>query len=251
LTSALILEDDTDWDVRIKDLLHDFALTSRAMVQPLAGSERSLSDSTKQENALIKDIQFYDMPATEEPGVSPYGDNWDVLWLGHCGMAFPTDDRPMPKTRIIRHNDKTVPKKNHLWSLANPFHLVEDYPHHTRATHHVQEGVCSLGYAISRRGALKLLYEVGMRDVTDAFDIMLRFFCEGVRGMRMHRCLTTQPGLFQHHSPTGPASDRSDIGEHGDEFREVAYTDMIRWSVRLNVDALVYGGKDFKDQFPA
>jgi len=48
-----------------------------------------------------------------------------------------------------------------------------------------------------------------------------------------------QPGLFQHHGMAGPASAESDIGDHGDEWRDEPITDMVRWSVWLNAIALL------------
>jgi hypothetical protein len=243
------LEDNTDWDLRIKDQLRDFAIASQTLTQPLLSNGQSYANMSATKKT--DDLYFYSLPEIHHANVSPYGDNWDVLWLGHCGQSFASDDSKVPKARVIRHSDKTVPKKNHLSSLNSPFSLVDNFPHHTRAIHYSQEGTCSRGYAISRKGARKLLYEVGLRDVTDAFHIMLRFFCEGLRGMAMNQCLTTQPGLFQRHRPAGATSDRSEVGEQSDDFSETSMTDMIRWSVRLNVHALADGRKDYKDQFPA
>jgi hypothetical protein len=201
---------------------------------------------------VLPDLSFSSLPATTPPTTSPYGDSWDVLWIGHCGMHFPFERSPhVPKARVIRENDVTVAPKKSLWTFNIPFTLKEKYPPHTRAYHHVQEGVCTLGYAVSQKGAQKLLYEVGLKGVTAAFDLLLRWYCEGEKGRGAGRqCLTTQPGLFQHHRPAGLASAMSDIGNHGDGWRENAMTDMVRWSVRLNADVLLDGGTEFRDQFP-
>ncbi|KAK4137117.1 glycosyltransferase family 25 protein [Trichocladium antarcticum] len=259
LTSALILEDDTDWDVRIKQQLHEFALAARALTQPLHGSPNTNTylDPTfphpgPDSPGAIGDIAFPEFPATVPPTVSPYGDNWDVFWIGHCGMHFPFEgSRNIPKGRIIRLNDSTVAPKRNIWTFNIPFTLKDQYPAHTRAYHHVQEGVCSLGYAVSQRGARKLLHEVGLKPLSEPFDLLLRAYCEGDRGRRAGRqCLTTQPGVFQHHRAAGPASAMSDIGEHGDGWRELPMTDMIRWSVRMNADVLMEGQTDFVDQWP-
>ncbi|KAK4238965.1 glycosyltransferase [Achaetomium macrosporum] len=260
LSSALILEDDTDWDVRIREQLYDFALAAHALTQPL----RSSSSSSKKYHdptyphprpdspGKLPDLAFTHLPPTTPPTHSPYGDEWDVLWIGHCGMHFPFESSPhVPKQRVIRLRDETVAPKQNLWTYNIPFTLKETYPPHTRAYHHVQEGVCSLGYAVTQRGAQKLLYEVGLKDVSEAFDLLLRYYCEGEKGRAPGRqCLTTQPGLFQHHRTVGPMSAMSDIGDHGDEWRETPMTDMIRWSVRLNADALLEGRGEFVDQFP-
>lgn len=252
----MILEDDCDWDVRIRQQLQDFAASTNALTQPLANSPSSFADSTfpaPAENApnLIPEIEFESLPVTLPPEISPYGDNWDLLWVGHCGVQVPFEDnKKVPRGRVIHRNDVTVPEKHHLWSLNSPFTLTEQYPQHTRSVHHLMEGVCSLGYAVSRRGAQKLLHEIGLKGATDAFDILLRFYCEGTRGRSVHNCLTTDPGLFQHHRAPGPLKDASDIGNHGEGFRSTAMTDMIRWSVRMNSDVLLKGGTDFIDQFP-
>ncbi|KAK1992731.1 hypothetical protein LX36DRAFT_587826 [Colletotrichum falcatum] len=247
LSSALILEDDVDWDIRIRSQLHDFALSTQALTQPL------LSTHLPGAGAALgtgPDIPFDSLPATAAPKFSPYGDNWDLLWIGHCGMHFPFLDREgVPKARVIHHNDVTVAPKKNLWTFNIPFTLKETYPEHTRAVHHVQEGVCTLGYAVSQQGARKLLQEVALKDVSDAVDILLRFFCEGGKGRKPHNCLTSQPAFFHHHRAAGPMSSMSDIGTH-DGFRETSMTDMVRWSVRLNADALLEGRTDFIDQYP-
>ncbi|KAL2262370.1 hypothetical protein VTK26DRAFT_1553 [Humicola hyalothermophila] len=201
----------------------------------------------------LPDVPYDRLPATIPPSHSPYGDDWDVLWIGHCGMHFPFSHFPttVPKARIIRAQDVTVAPRKDLWTYNIPFTLKENYPDHTRAYHHVQEGVCSLGYAVSRRGARALLHEVGLRPVTDPFDLLLRAYCEGDKGRAPGRqCLTTQPALFQHHRTAGPKNAMSDIGDHGDEWVDSARTDMVRWSVRMNAQVLLEGGDVFEDQYP-
>ncbi|AEO67124.1 glycosyltransferase family 25 protein [Thermothielavioides terrestris NRRL 8126] len=259
LTSALILEDDADWDIRIRDQLRDFALAAHALTQPLRGRPGVYADPTYptgsgDEPVTGGEMDFYHLPATEPPTTSPYGDDWDLLWIGHCGMHFPfPQSKTVPKARVIRVADETVAPKKNLWTINIPFTLKEKYPAHTRAYHHVQEGVCTLGYALSRRGARRLLREVALREVGAPYDLLLRAYCEGDRGRAPGRqCLTTQPSLFHHHRAAGPVSAMSDISDHGrnGEFRETAMTDMVRWSVRLNADALMEGRTDFVDQYP-
>ncbi|KAG5918632.1 hypothetical protein E4U42_006789 [Claviceps africana] len=257
LSSALILEDDVDWDVRIREQLRDFALSSRALIQPLRrGRPGRYADPTYPHPAdgspgEASHLDFHNLPRTVEPALSPYGDSWDVLWLGHCGMSFPFADNPtMAKARVVRRDDASVPPKKDLWSLNKPFGLLDEYPAHTRVVHHAQEGVCSLAYAVSRRGARAMLHDLALRPATDAFDILLRFYCEGTHGRAKHECLAVNPTLFSHHRPVGPVAASSDIGAHGDGYRQRAATDMIRFSTRLNAAVLLDGGTDYVDQFP-
>lgn len=242
--------------MRIKPQLRDFALSARTLTQPLRGAPGSYADSTfldpaKAAAGTVPQIPFENMPATIPPKTSPYGDGWDLLWLGHCGMLFPwPGNNRLPKGRVIHKNDETVPQKQYLYSVTPPHSLVEQYPHHTRAVHHVQDGVCTLGYAISQQGARSLLLEVGLMDLERPIDILLAYFCTGDKGRSMHRCLGIQPGVFQHHRPAGPVNASSDIDNHGEGFRTKGHTDMVRWSTILNAKTLLQGGTVMWDQLP-
>lgn len=250
------MEDDIDWDVRIKDQLRDVALASRALIQPLRSQPGKYADPTYPNPVdgsppKIPDMDFYSLPHTEMPKVSPYGDNWDVMWLGHCSMSFAFEDNDsMAKGRVVKLDDETAPPKSGLWSLNSPFSLVEDYPEHTRVIHHAQEGLCTLAYAISQRGARKMLRELALKPATDAFDFLLRFYCEGRHDRTKQECITVNPTLFSHYRGPGPLSASSDIGNHGDEFRTTSSTDMIRMSVRLNAEVILNGSTNYIDQYP-
>lgn len=267
LTSALILEDDADWDVRIKTQLQDFALSARALLQPLAGGPRSFADPTFEnpestDGMMPADILFHQLPATLPPAVSPYGDGWDVLWLGHCGTEFPNTSLPapaasplraalsrrLPRGRVVHLGDDTVPANDHLHFLSDEDDPRLSYPAHTRITHHVLGSVCSLAYAVSQRGARRLLYELGVRKFDGAFDVMLRDTCDGSNARHRGVCLTVQPQLFNHHRPAGHASSYSDISEHPEKINELPHTEMIRWSARLNLWNSIQGS-GYDDQF--
>ena len=145
--------------MRIRSQLRKFALSAQALTQPIAGSPGVFADLTfpspsDESVNIVPEMSFEGLPRIVPPTGSPYGDNWDLLWLGHCGMQFPgPEQNAIPKGRVILPDDATVPEKRYLYSLANPFTLVDTYPEHTRAVHHVQEGVCSLAYAVSQQGA--------------------------------------------------------------------------------------------------
>ncbi|KAF7542521.1 hypothetical protein G7046_g10157 [Stylonectria norvegica] len=134
LTSALILEDDTDWDIRLKHQLHDFALSSHALLQPLVEPPNLYADPTypepsKDSPGVTPDIPFHHLPFTVPPSTSPYGDKWDLLWLGHRGMHFPfPSNEGIPKGRSIHASDDTVAQKKYLWGYNSPFTLKEKYP---------------------------------------------------------------------------------------------------------------------------
>ncbi len=76
VASALILEDDADWDIGIRAQLAQLAKGSRYL-QGVEESERTNS---------------------------VYGDNWDLMWVGHCGSWTNHED----KRRWVIENDPTV-----------------------------------------------------------------------------------------------------------------------------------------------
>jgi len=258
LSSILILEDDADWDIRLKDQLRDLAKATHALTQPLSSNPLLYADSTypKPHDAAavpVADLNFGDLPSTLAPQHSPYGDNWDLLWVGNCGMRFPSakvaSSEKIPKGRVVIP-DPTVPQKHYLKTVSDPDDVKEQYTDHTRVVHHASDGICSLGYAITQRGARKLLHDVGLFEVTSPYDLLLRQYCEGSGGRKYHNCIAMQPSLFHHHRPAGAMSAESDITSHGDDYRKKAVTDNVRWSTRLNWEALLEGRTDFQDQFP-
>ncbi|KAF2494769.1 hypothetical protein BU16DRAFT_573109 [Lophium mytilinum] len=256
VSTALIMEDDVDWDIRIRDQLHSFALSSRALTQPLSSNPSKYADPTFPEpkpEAQILNISLESAPRTIEPSNSPYGDNWDLLWLGHCGMQFPKpDNKPLnPLGRVVHSNDLTVPEKQFIHFQWGSEDLTNDYPAHTRVVHHATGGVCSLAYAVSQRGARRLLYELGVNKFSSNLDIMLREFCSGANGRVHGTCLTVQPQLFQHHRPRGARKGFSDISDHGEDWNEKPYSKHIQWSVRMNFRKMVMGETDYADQWPA
>jgi len=108
--SALIMEDDADWDIRLRDQLVDFAKASRVL-NDRAEQQRPLELNHTSEGTVI---HFEDI-ADEQPSAgsdSPYGSSWDVLWLGHIGMRCAHDDEYTLGTKyrdyVVRHDDPTV-----------------------------------------------------------------------------------------------------------------------------------------------
>ncbi|KAB5566798.1 glycosyltransferase family 25 protein [Coniochaeta sp. 2T2.1] len=256
LTSALIMEDDVDWDIHIRQQLRNFARSSRALTQPLEGQQPgTYADPTYGPAAAGKregpmhEMNLDSLPNTIDPVTSPYGDDWDVLWFGHCGQRFANkDDKNVPKGRVVQSDDKTVAQKRYLGSVL-PLDYGQQYPDHTRVVSHVQDGLCSLAYAVSQRGARALLLDTGLKDFSAAFDILLHWACSGEYGRGYHRCLTVIPGLIQHHRPAGPRNKNSDISGHGG-MQEKPETHEIRYSVRLNAEEILAGGTNYVDQFP-
>lgn len=236
LSSAIVLDDDLDWDIRLKEQMHTFALSTRTLTQPLAiknQAESTYADPSFPDplgSNKVTEVPYGARPATIQPSNSAYGDEWDVLWLGHCGMSLPSQRTPnLSKGRVILTPDPTVAVADIISIDGNTA------DNQTRIYHHVDNPECSLAYAVSQRGARRILYEISSRNETEGFEGVLKELCNGVDGReRKLTCVTTQPSLFSRWRTRNEGSS-----EH------------VRWSVRINMGKYVRGDeREWIDQYP-
>ncbi|EDN93709.1 hypothetical protein SS1G_09576 [Sclerotinia sclerotiorum 1980 UF-70] len=220
LASAFIMEDDVDWDIRLLTQLPEFAKGIRTL-----------------SNIPLNKRQH-----------SPYGDDWDVLWPGHCGDELPSAFHKDAKDEIyIIANDETVAPKS---VQALPKTLAR-YPEKTRIVHKAGAPVCTSGYGISYRGAQKILMALAVKGGHNlAIDNAIALLCRD--GFLDMKCFSVEPQLFQHHRPAGAKNKDSDIDSLGEGDakgeRERRATDVIVWSARLNFEQMVMGRKDYVTQ---
>ncbi|KAK0101592.1 hypothetical protein ONS95_006755 [Cadophora gregata] len=211
--SVFIMEDDVDWDIRLLSQLPEFAKGVRS----LSGVKPS------------------------EAQHSPYGDDWDILWPGHCGEVLPKgDDR-----RYTISNDETVaPKAHQPWLMG-----LKDMPEKTRMVHKVGAPICTFGYAVSYRGAQKLLMALAIKGGGNlAFDNRLAYLCRD--GALDLKCYSVEPQLFQHHRPAGSVNKDSDInGGNSDAVRQKGVTGFIVLSARLNLEQMITGSEEYVKQW--
>jgi GR25 family glycosyltransferase involved in LPS biosynthesis len=302
LTTAFILEDDVDWDIRVRQNLQRFALASRVLSSNqdlLTTSPNLISHVEHRANTETKETAFqiidtknlpktlpslplssiYKKSTVKQPHSndqsSPYGDpsQWDILWIGHCGAGFPRnpqahDTSVTPSNLILTHsNDATVPVGKFI--KAHPFQggpdpLATAFPPHTRIYHRSTGGeLCTVGYAISQRGARRLLHQFGIKGWSNIFDAEMGRWCAGedpemgrnfpkpVPGAKKKErvCITSHPPIFAHHHPM---EGESDIGGLGGGYARKYETKYLRYSVRMNLEGLVEGKgeRELVDQWP-
>lgn len=182
---------------------------------------------------------------------SPYGDTWELLWLGHCGEPFPEtleENSGLPEeakakmsTKYVINNDDTVPPYSQV------SHLVDwsAYPPHTRLVHMTAAPICSFAYAISQSAAKKLLFALSVDGLQMAFDNSLAQLCrdamydigrERDTGYGL-KCLSVNPTIMFHHKARGRVAGDSDIQSYGHDgsVRDKGITESIKWSMRLNI----------------
>ena len=178
-----------------------------------------------------------------------------MLWLGHCGEVFPedldenqrvafTDSSIAAMTRkYIISPDVTVPPPDQVRGFQN--HTETPY---TRWVHFSGGPICSFAYALSQRGAQKVLFDLSVDHLTGPFDIALAGLCRWGRDtQRMGmRCVSVTPPLFEHHKAKGHIFKDSDIKNHEKaktEIREAGWTENIVWSARANAHNMLISRK--------
>ncbi|RCI09454.1 hypothetical protein L249_3731, partial [Ophiocordyceps polyrhachis-furcata BCC 54312] len=184
--TALVLEDDVDWDVRLRSV--QMPLLSSALGKILPGSVST---------------------------AYPYGkpDDWDLLYLGHCGdywgpvyEGFQADHykpEDLAETAHVAFADSTMldMKDLHPWT-SSQFARLAVAPS-TRLVHRSKFPLCTFAYAVTRASASRLLSDLAGREVKDgpgAYDVAILEACRD-KGLR---CWTVNPELF-HHVP-GPSA---------------------------------------------
>jgi len=165
-TTAFILEDDADWDITLPDQLLNISSAIRTFTN-----------------------------TTSPPELYPYGLDWDVLWLGHCGDIF---NKSNP-TNIGIHDPSMLPVDRLRLVFMDPeFYL--DFPPQTRVLHRSAGPVCTFGYAVTLKGAKKLRNWAS--STGEAFDVKLNQGCRS--GALM--CLSVAPEVIHHQRMVGAAS---------------------------------------------
>ena len=128
ISSAMVMESDADWDMRIHESMTGLAHGVRRLV----------------------DWPFNEEHNAEDYQVEPYGNSWDIIWTGHCGA------HSYGNVRAYNWNDSAVPPdEDHEWKISNSL-SKDQHPPGTRSVFQLQGAICSTGYAISLRGARKL-----------------------------------------------------------------------------------------------
>jgi len=179
ISTALIMESDADWDMRIKEIMPQLSQGVKTLV----------------------DWPFNRPHHTQDARIEPYGDTWDIIWIGHCGSSHTGN------TRIYSWNDTSVPPEDREWRFAGSLTEEQHVPG-TRTVFQFDETVCSTAYAISLQGATKLARY--FKAANKNLDLQLSDFCSGAaRGNADMVCLGVWPQIMTnarsesniHHGP--------------------------------------------------
>lgn len=209
--TALIIEDDVDWDTRIRT----------QQIPQTAYAIRELLESHQ---------GYYGNP-----------DLWDIIWLGHCGDSF-SASQGSNMSVIKAFNDPTMPNLDelHPWT-QNFLHKIGAKQNQQRLVYKSVRPLCTFAYAVNRASAFRILNELAVGEPLRptehpcrAYDVRL---LEGCRD-EGYRCITVNPELFHHSeldSEIAQVADDGSIGDADTPRREIVVdspTTNIRCSAR-------------------
>ena len=171
---------------------------------------------------------------------------------GHCGVQVPVNSNDyVPPSKELIPNDPSAIAYHHRPGIDFFFSKSNPHDTHLRAVHHAKEAVCTYAYAVSLKGARKILLALGLEKLVQPFDGQLSEWCN--HGWD-NNCLIPSPSYFTTHRAKG--SDKWDSDINGEKWeqdvhvREKGVSEGIRWSVRLNAEKLMKGQTDYEDSYP-
>ncbi|KAF2729370.1 hypothetical protein EJ04DRAFT_546334 [Polyplosphaeria fusca] len=243
LETALILEDDVDWDVRLRSVQVPLAASAARSLLPPARSSSPWAHTNG------NNTQYWGNPAS-----------WDLLYLGHCGDYFNevtekglvSQNRPWNLSDIPHavYDDPSLPLKTDLHPFTETLFDTLGVDDHQRVLHRSKFPLCSFGYAVTRPAAERLLADLAPPSLRPkgarAFDVALLHACNkgaqtpsppGPKNPKPHpnprlrhkyasaglRCWTVNSELF-HHMPG--ASQIAAIGDAMGEKHGIPPVDL-------------------------
>lgn len=210
------MEDDADWDVSFRSQLELFALGTQTLLET---------------------------PKHKAP-VFPYGDDWDLIWLGHCASQPKDNDY----RRFLIRNDPTVTPPSHRVNFG-PVRDMSPYDNSTRIVYFSKGAICTYAYGLSYHGAQKLLKWMSMDVYNKAMDFGLHDMCS--KPKRGFKGISVFPQIVADHKGAGWGIKYTDIGPGGTETHAKGYSYNVVHSSRLNADALIDGRlEDVVSQWP-
>ncbi|THZ16366.1 hypothetical protein D6C91_06388 [Aureobasidium pullulans] len=226
IQSAMIFEDDADWDVGL-----------RAQMAELARGARWLSGKETEDS---------------HPR-SPYGDDWDLLWVGHCS----TRPRSGDNRRWVIPKDPTVTPPDHRREFEKPsmekWETGPNADNQTRLVFVPEWGSCTAAYALSLRGAQKMLYRQSLMPFNNPIDDGMGHMCGGgvAEGIPFN-CIAPFPAIVGVSRPAGGANRASDIEDRpqDDNVDISSHSEGLVFPVRQNIDRLLRQEMEFVSEFP-
>ena len=184
--SALVLEDDVDWSTEIREQTGKVA----EGVLELTGQQAGVD--------------------------TPYGLDWDIIWMGHCGDPPDFEHKPQ-----VSWDDKTVLPLDDYENIDR--HVITQLREGQRAVHFSSSPICTWAYAVSAEGARKVLAEAS-EGHAGAFDLLMMDGCKTER----LKCITVNIELFDDYHPAEGELSEIRAGEGEPDLEPAASKGMGR-----------------------
>lgn len=188
LETALIFEDDVDWDIRLR-------------TQQIPRAQKAAQSLTSTSSSWGKQY--------------PWGrpSEWDLFYLGHCGDYFndlndhigvghhhPSD---LEETPHVVFEDPSMPYRTDIHPFTASLFTALGVPEQHRLLHASKWPLCTFGYAVTRTATQKILSDVAPQkeDIARnlvAYDAALLSGCRDKNKPWSIRCYTVQPEFFHH-----------------------------------------------------
>lgn len=223
IATAVVFEDDADWEVTFRQQLLQFARGSRYIT------------GTEPKGGFVPS--------------SPYGEDWDVLWLGHCNSRPTNGDNK----RFVMEHDPTVVPPNVRQSWEQPITRYWDKPgsdYKTRVIFRTSDSSCTTSYVISLKGAQKALYYLSMNPSNDPIDNAMGHLCGDAD--KDFKCISAFPTLVGISKPAGSSDRGSDVGHEPGEasISDKAHSERLVYSTRMNLQNLLTGKQKMVSAYP-
>lgn len=200
LETALILEDDVDWDIRLRSAQIPLAASAFRQLLPPQRSSHPFR------HVYSHHTQYWGNH-----------DAWDLLYLGHCGDYFEpigpqglhlTGNYNLTAMPHIIYNDTTLPQHSDLHLYTQMLMDKLGVPPQSRFFHRSRLPLCSFGYAVTRSAARRLLEDLAPPKLAEhgarAFDVALLESCRKGRDTPSQSEPPAHPKAEQRDLPPSP-----------------------------------------------
>lgn len=155
LETAIILEDDVDWDIHLRT--SQVPLAAAAMQQLL-----TTHPPTK-------------TPARRGARSTYWGPlDWELLFLGHCGDIFP--ESQLQESAFLAYADDSLMPAARLHTKTAAFLRRLGMPEHVRLAHRSHWPLCTFAYGVTRASARRILDEYSNEATAAARPSMCGFW---------------------------------------------------------------------------
>ncbi|KAF2827033.1 hypothetical protein CC86DRAFT_416823 [Ophiobolus disseminans] len=205
-STALILEDDTDFSLHIR----------RTQIPLLASSIRALLGNTSSS------------PGPNDPDYWAPTEEWDLLYPGHC------DDLPSPERYLshphLTYPDPSTPPHHLLHPDTSHFLSTLNVPAHTRILHRAFWPFCTFAYGVNRRSTAKILAEFWKEKdgAVSAFDVQLLESCRDQRW----KCWSVSPEVFHHGVWGSEIAHAEEVGGRLEEGIRPTVPERGTWNIQ-------------------